>query len=191
MYWFPPDEALKFRSGFDIRCARLHMLGLDLYSSYKKISPPTVDSSHNLLESLMGSLQIARGVELFDREFVNVMHVLQVVQFYCWKWSTLKATEVKQVSQNIKPLSQVQQEDIKCLKSVVLQDLQQAETFSKDLNCGKKVQYLFDWGSFSAAVVQWEAYSCNLHKEMVMSIPLWRKHGSIFPCSVGDSAVTL
>ncbi|XP_027153646.1 uncharacterized protein LOC113753641 [Coffea eugenioides] len=191
MYWFPPDEALKFQSGFDIRCARLHMLGLDLYSPYEKICPSALNSSYNLLELLMGSLQIARGVELFDREFVNVMHVLQVVQFYSWKWSTLKATEVKEVSMDIKPLSQAQQEDINCLKSVVLQDLQQAETFNKDLNCGKKVQYLFDWGSFSAAVVEWEAYSCNLHKEMVTSFPLWRKHGSIFSCPVGDSAETL
>nr|XP_027098591.1 uncharacterized protein LOC113717943 [Coffea arabica] len=191
MYWFPPDEALKFQSGFDIRCARLHMLGLDLYSPCEKICPSAVNSSYNLLELLMGPLQIVRGVELFDREFVNVMHVLQVAQLYSWKWSTLKATEVKEVSADIKPISQAQREDINCLKSVVLQDLQQAETFNKDLNCGKKVQYLFDWGSFSAAVVEWEAYSCNLHKEMVTNFPLWRKHGSIFSCPLDDSAETL
>lgn len=79
MYWFPPDEALKLQSGFDIRCARLHMLGLDLYSSCKRICHLEVNSSYNLLELLMGSLQLAHGAELFDREFVNILHVLQVL----------------------------------------------------------------------------------------------------------------
>ncbi|KAL3510336.1 hypothetical protein ACH5RR_029737 [Cinchona calisaya] len=191
MYWFPPDGALKLQSGFDIRCARLHMLGLDLYSSHRRIFSPGVNSSYNLLELLMRSLQLAWEDELFDQEFVNIQHVLQVVQFYCWKWSTLETMDRSEVSSHIKSLSQAQQEDITCLKLVVLQDLPVAETFIKSLNCANKLQYIFNCASFSAAVVEWETYSSRLHKELIVTLPLWRKHESIFPCPSDDFAETM
>lgn len=98
--------------------------------------------------------------------------------------------EGKEVSLNIKPLSQAQQQDINGLKLVALPDLPRAETFIRDLNFGSKLQYPFDWASFSAAVVDWEEYSSKLHKELVLSFPLWRKHESIFPSPLDDFAET-
>ncbi|KAM3705544.1 hypothetical protein ACJW31_03G088400 [Castanea mollissima] len=66
--------------GFDICWARLHVLGFDVYYDH--------DTSFDLDFSglLMKPLQLARGNELFDLEFVNILHALQVVQYYCWKW---------------------------------------------------------------------------------------------------------
>lgn len=83
MYWFPPDEASVFKSGFDIRCAKLHVLGLDLYSSSEQICQSSVNSGNKLLESLMEPLQLARGDQLFEMKFINVLHVFQV-PFLCY-----------------------------------------------------------------------------------------------------------
>lgn len=68
MYWFPPDEASKFQSGFDIRCARLSILGLYLYSSEE-----TYGAAVN------SPLQLSWGDELFEMKFVNILHALQVL----------------------------------------------------------------------------------------------------------------
>lgn len=84
MYWFPPEEASDFQSGFDIRCARLHVLGLDLYFSDEESSLSALDSSHYLAELLKESLQLARGDELLVWKFVNILHAVQV-PFLCKK----------------------------------------------------------------------------------------------------------
>ncbi|CAI9096877.1 OLC1v1033118C1 [Oldenlandia corymbosa var. corymbosa] len=185
MYWFPPSEGLTFLSGFDIRCARLHTLGLDIYSPNDHMHYPAEKSSSNLLELLMGPLQLAHEDELFNKVFVNMMHVLQVVQFYCYKYPfSSNVINVKEVSTNVLPQSKAQQENINCLKLVFLKDLLQAETFIRNLNCGKKSQFNFDWASLSAALVEWEAYTAALGEKLLQSFPNWKAHGSIFDCSV-------
>lgn len=81
MYWFPPDKA----SGFDIRCARLHVLGYDLYSSRDKSYFSAVESSKDSSDLLIEPLQLARGDELFNKEFSNILHTLQVFfPLYLW-----------------------------------------------------------------------------------------------------------
>lgn len=83
MYWFPPDEASKFQSGFDIRCARLSILGLDLYSSEETYGA-AVNSPKQLLKSLREPLQLAWGDELFEMKFVNILHALQVLFYFLY-----------------------------------------------------------------------------------------------------------
>lgn len=78
MYWFPPDEASKFSSGFDIRCGRLYVLGFELYSSREISCGLPSDSSSNLLELLKEPLQLAQVDELSANKFANVTHALQV-----------------------------------------------------------------------------------------------------------------
>lgn len=77
MYWFSLDQSSHRQLGFDICWARLHVLGFDVYS-YQDTS---CDS--DLSELLTMPLQLARGVELFNVEFVNILHALQVF-FQCF-----------------------------------------------------------------------------------------------------------
>lgn len=81
MYWFPPDEASSFLSGFDIRCGRLHVLGFDIYPFQDTFHFSESESSYNLLELLSGPLLIARDSKMFEPQFLNIMHALQVPSF--------------------------------------------------------------------------------------------------------------
>nr|GMD18091.1 uncharacterized protein LOC109160047 [Ipomoea batatas] len=181
MYWFPPDEASKFSSGFDIRCGRLHALGFELYSSREISCGLPSDSSSNLLELLKEPLQLAQVDELSANKFANVTHALQVVLFYCWKFLDLK-TELKAVSVKVAPTSETQRAHINQLKCLFVKDPREAETLFGYQTSVNEKQYKFDWASFSAAVSEWEAYTCRLHKELLLSLPHWRTHQSIFCC---------
>lgn len=81
MYWFPPDKASSFSSGFDIRCGRLRVLGFDIYPFQKTFHLSESESSYNLLELLSGPLLIARESKMFEPQFLNIMHALQVPSF--------------------------------------------------------------------------------------------------------------
>lgn len=78
MYWFHPEEAPRFQTGFDIRYARLHVLGFNIFPSGEECNLSTQDSSDNLLKLLKEPLYLAYGDELIELEFVNILHILQV-----------------------------------------------------------------------------------------------------------------
>ncbi|KAL0341426.1 UNVERIFIED_CONTAM: hypothetical protein Sradi_4659400, partial [Sesamum radiatum] len=178
MYWFPPEEASRFQSGFDICSARLHVLGFDISTTEECcLSAPV--SACNFLKLLKEPLYLACGGELLTCEFVNILHALQVVQFYYWKGLQLEPAELKGPSINILPLSELQRQKISCLKALLLKDVQLAETLLGQTT-GKSSQRSFDRRAFSAVVSEWEAYTFRLLKEMVMSLPCWRAHQSIF-----------
>ncbi|KAB2088382.1 hypothetical protein ES319_A04G172300v1 [Gossypium barbadense] len=79
MYWFSPHQASNQDIGFDIRLGRLHALGFDVYYSRD------MNFGSDLSELLMEPMQLARRDQLLDHKFVNVLHSLQVAQFYFWK----------------------------------------------------------------------------------------------------------
>lgn len=185
MYWFPPDEASSFLSGFDIRCGRLHVLGFDIYPFQETFHLSKSESSYNLLELLSGPLLLARESKLFDTQFLNIMHALQMVQFYLWRFSNLK-TKVEGTTPNVTPTSQTQKTETDHLKSVFLKDLQLAERFFGHSRPIKDVAtYAFDWVAFSAAVPEWECYVLKLQKELVLHLPHWRTNQSIFCVPLG------
>ncbi|KAK6802271.1 hypothetical protein RDI58_000051 [Solanum bulbocastanum] len=179
MYWFPPDKASSFLSGFDIRCGRLHVLGFDIYPFQETFHLSESESSYNLLELLSGPLLIARDSKMFEPQFLNIMHALQMVQFYLWRFPNLK-TKVEGTSPNITPTSQTQKTEIDHLKSVFLKDLQLAECFFGHSKPMKDMEYEFDWDTFSAAVLEWECYVLKLQKELVLHLPHWKTNESIF-----------
>ncbi|KAM3324732.1 putative protein isoform X1 [Capsicum chacoense] len=184
MYWFPPDEASSFLSGFDIRCGRLHVLGFDIYPFQETSHLSASDSSHNLLELLSRPLLLVRDSKLFESRFLNIMHALQIVQFYIWKFSDLK-TKVEEMTPDATPItSQTQTTDIDRLKSVFLKDLQLAEQFFGHSKPIKDAE--FDSVAFSAAVLEWECYVSKLHKELVLHLPHWKTNQSIFCVPLGD-----
>ncbi|XP_028073902.1 uncharacterized protein LOC114276316 isoform X7 [Camellia sinensis] len=177
MYWFPPEQASTYESGCDICFARIHALGYDLCFPQDKSCLSALDTSNDFSETLMEPLRLTRGEELLDVEFVNILHVLQAVQFYCWKSSELQTFEHEKKI-NMLPLSQSQREEVNRLKCAFLKDEQLAETLFR--TCEKCEQHRFNWAGFSAAVAAWEAYCNTLGKEMLMSLPYWKTHQSIF-----------
>ncbi|GAV59388.1 2OG-FeII_Oxy_4 domain-containing protein [Cephalotus follicularis] len=174
MYWFSQNQASDHQSGFDICCARIHVNGFDIYSSQGKIC------STELTELLLEPLQLAKGDELFEHKFVNILHALQAVQFYRWRasgWDIFKA--------QVEPrrpirLSQTEQGEISYLKSIFLKDQELAEAVFNTVKRDEGLQLSIDWANFSAAVTALEDYSCKLGKELLNSLPHWRTHQSIY-----------
>jgi len=179
MYWFPPDTASTYESGFDICFARLNALGYDLYSPQCRSCLSALDLSNDLSETLMAPLRLARENELFDEDFVNILHVLQAVQFYCWKASELQTSPLDKKIRVV-PLSPSQKEQVNRLKHMFLKDEGLAGTHFSSTIASECNQQPFDWSRFSAAATGWEAYCNKLGKEMLLSLPYWKRHQSIF-----------
>ncbi|XP_058182756.1 uncharacterized protein LOC131300789 isoform X4 [Rhododendron vialii] len=179
MYWFPSVSASTYESGFDICFARIHAHGYDLYSLQDISCFSASDSSNDLSEVSMAPLRLAREHELFDEEFVNILHVLQAVQFYCWKASELQ-TSGHEKRINVVPLSPSQREEVNRLKHVFLKDERVPDKLFSSAMGNERSQQPFNWAHVSAAVTAWEAYSNKLVKEMLLSLPYWKTHQSIF-----------
>ncbi|KAK6931691.1 hypothetical protein RJ641_003484, partial [Dillenia turbinata] len=178
MYWFSPDQAPHHQSGFDIRYARAHILGLDFYAS-QDASHISATESSDLAELLLEPLSIARGNELFNEEFVNILHALQVVQFCCWKASELQNSGLCETGKIIQ-LTKSQRQKIDNLKCILMKDEQKAvEVFSYVTNDGKP-QHSFDWKAFCAAIAAWEDYTGKLQNELLLCLPYWKMHKLIF-----------
>lgn len=177
MYWFSPDQTSYHQLGFDICWARLHVVGFDVYY-YQDMS---CDSDCS--ELLMKPLRLARGNELLDQEFVNILHALQVVQFYFWTASTLQTSKIQIDTGKVVELSQSQRDKINRLKPIFSKDDQLAETV---LSCMMRESrhHILDWAKFTSAVSLWRDYALKLHEELVRSLPFWRTHQSIFEVQV-------
>ncbi|EOY01297.1 Oxidoreductase, putative isoform 2 [Theobroma cacao] len=133
----------------------------------------------DLSELLMEPMQLARGHQLLDHEFANVLHALQVVQFYFWKGCKSQTFTNEVQSGKAVQLSQSQCEQISQVKSVFLKDTKLVETVFRSVE-----QQSFDAATFSAAITACEDYFCKLHKEILMSLPQWRAHQAIYSCSI-------
>ncbi|KAI3818366.1 hypothetical protein L1987_12171 [Smallanthus sonchifolius] len=168
MYWFPPEQSATYQSGFDIRCARLHVLGYQLYST-------NASSAREFSDIILEPLRVVRGNDLFDYEFANILHLLQAVQFYDWKAPDLKPSELKTEPAKIVSVSTTQQENIRLLKLQLVKDQHLVETIFPSGNHGEH-----DWVSFSGAVDLWEAYTSKLWHNMVLRLPNWIANQSIF-----------
>ncbi|KAL8229893.1 hypothetical protein R6Q57_014793 [Mikania cordata] len=174
MYWFPPEESTTYHSGFDIRCARLHVIGCQLHSTNASLLED-VHSSSDFSDIILEPIRLVRGNDLFDYEFANILHLLQVVQFYHWKAPELKQSEVKMAHIKVVPISTSQQDNIKLLKLQLLKDQHLVETIFPNKNQGEH-----DWVSFFSMVNLWESYTSKLWRNMVASLPNWIANQSIF-----------
>ncbi|KAE8728541.1 Oxidoreductase, putative isoform 2 [Hibiscus syriacus] len=169
MYWFSPNQASNQDIGFDIRLGRLHSLGFVVY--YRQDLKFTTDLSELLTEPM----QLARRDQLLDHKFVNILHSLQVAQFYFWKlWKSQALTNKVECGKAVR-LSQSQSEKISQVNSVFLKDTKLVETVFHSAD-----QCYFDPVTFSASIAAWEDYSCKLHKEILLSLPQWRAHQAIY-----------
>ncbi|KAJ7942820.1 2-oxoglutarate (2OG) and Fe(II)-dependent oxygenase superfamily protein [Quillaja saponaria] len=125
-------------------------------------------------------LHVLGGTELLDHEFVNILHALQVVHFYCWKASALQSFKVRVGTSKIVELSKSQAEKVSDLKSLLLKDTELAETIFYSLTCRENELHCFDWTNFVAAIAAWEDYAWKLRKEIRSSLAYWRAHQSLY-----------
>ncbi|KAG2253330.1 hypothetical protein Bca52824_083466 [Brassica carinata] len=169
MYWFCPHQ---HANGFDICVARLHLLGFDVHSLQD--NDRSLDSS----EQLVRPIQLAKGGELLTREFTNVLHALQVVQFYHWKASELKTSKVEyDTVEEVKAISQPQVETINALNAVFLPDKSLVTTiFGYSCSTGEEKDSLNLTDISSAMITSWEEYTCKLLKELLSSLPQWKTY---------------
>ncbi|KAF8040105.1 hypothetical protein BT93_B2355 [Corymbia citriodora subsp. variegata] len=176
MYWFSPDHSSEHDSAINICCARIYALGFGIYPLEDKTNIMDVS------DLLMKPLQLARNDELFNQEFENVLHALQVVQYYySWKASELQRHATVLEEGKVIPLSQSQSQNVRDLELTFVKDRQLAQTTFGCTSCdGCGIPKVFSWASFSAAIDAWRDYTNKLHKDLLRSLPHWRNHQSIF-----------
>ncbi|KAF9625328.1 hypothetical protein IFM89_021698 [Coptis chinensis] len=190
MYWFSSEQAPSCHSGFDIRWARIHILGYNFCFFDDEISNLTSDSSYDLSELLMKPLWLAREGETFTKEFVNSLHALQVVQFYSWKGFELHAVSIRANNVNVSQLVRSHTKKCNRLKSMTLGDHELAEVVFHSVSCNEYIHSSFDWDDFNVAVVAWEDYTHQLRRELLAGLPYWRDRQSIFFFSAGNEEGT-
>ncbi|XP_027342120.1 uncharacterized protein LOC113854956 isoform X3 [Abrus precatorius] len=164
---------------FNICWARLHVLGYDTYISQ--------DSSckSDVSELLVKPVRLVRGNELLDQEFVNILHALQVVHFYCWEGSALQ-TKVSNIDSKVVKLTDVQREKISGLNSVLLNDVAFVSRVFHGMPSKEKGCICFDWTGIVAAAAAWEDYAVKLSKQIHLQLPYWKMHESIYNVQLGE-----
>ncbi|WOH13258.1 hypothetical protein DCAR_0832767 [Daucus carota subsp. sativus] len=181
MYWFPPDQASNYQSGFDLRCARIYIAGYDIYCSRDKGYSLADDLSDSFVELLNEPLQLAWRNQLLKKEFVNILHALQVLQFYYWKHTEWQPSDYKANNDDVVQMSESLLERIQNLKLQFVRNYRSVEAIFPDRTGGRSLlEQSIDWASFSAANVAWEAYTSKLHQEILNSFPEWKMHNSMF-----------
>lgn len=102
------------------------------------------------------------------------------MQFYHWKASELKTSNVKDDAvKEVKSISQPELETINALKSVFLLDEGLVTTifgYSCSNEDRKDSLNLMD---ISPAITSWEEYTCKLVKELLSSLPQWKTYQTI------------
>lgn len=183
MYWFSYDQ-----SGFDIRCARVHILGFSFRASSDGESNSTsVVPAEDPIELLGKPLRLGRGDDVFMKIFANSLHALQVVQFYYWKASEL-ASRRKQTTVRSEtvcyPNIQVQQSSGTELPLPCNHGL--AQTIFGSYN-NAEPEFALEWNDFVLTVGMWENYSEELKRKLSTFLPYWLSSETI---SVVDSSKT-
>ncbi|BAT74276.1 hypothetical protein VIGAN_01191000 [Vigna angularis var. angularis] len=183
MYWFSHGQASDCQIGFNICWARLHVLGYDIY-----ISQDTgVDS--DVSDLLVKPVHLVRGSELLDQEFVNIMHALQVVHFYCWQGSAL-LDKVSNTDSKVVKVTDAQREKISGLNSVLSNDDDFASKVFCNMLSEENRSICFDWSGILAAVAAWEDYALNISQQIHLQFPYWKIHESIYNLQLDEQCST-
>ncbi|XP_010681358.2 uncharacterized protein LOC104896320 [Beta vulgaris subsp. vulgaris] len=182
MYWFSLDQGSDHKQGYDIHYARLFVLGYDIYPTRER-SCFSEKNLQDCLDVFTKPLKLTRENKLFSREFANLLHALQVVQFYCWKWPTLLSSEAAAVTGDVLLLSEAQNVVVNELRSIILNSMQLDMGTLCYSSPGKSRELHFDWACLSAAVTSWKEYTFELHKQLLLHLPFWKDYQSLFSVS--------
>ncbi|PKA65656.1 hypothetical protein AXF42_Ash013070 [Apostasia shenzhenica] len=170
MYWFSDGHF-----GFDVRCARVQNLGFKFCKS-KHQESSSFDLANGPLELLGRPVRLGRGDKIFDREFINSLHGLQVVQFY-----HLKASEFLASGKHSEPYTL--DNEMNGMELVLPCDHQFAGRVLGDFHDdddGDDDDGDGIWGHLALAVSRWEEHMGSLSKELLMLIPQWVTHQTVF-----------
>lgn len=172
MYWFSQDEL-----GFDLRCARVHILGYSFYTTTDGNcnTPDLSDGSSGVLSQ---PLRLGRGDQIFEKDFINSLHALQVAQFYYWKSEELVTSRIEADN-----CTRLKDQLMLTNKSGLKLDLPCHHQLAKavlGLTSEGDSNLSFDWNDFIQAVAKWEEYSYSLHKDLLNLIPFWLSHHAMF-----------
>ncbi|ERN11016.1 hypothetical protein AMTRI_Chr04g244250 [Amborella trichopoda] len=177
MYWFSPSSLTEHHLGYDIRWARVHALGFDLY-----ISNEFEDVAWEPCDMLDKPLKLGREGKIFGKEFANALHAHQVLEFYRWKGSELQASKSKMSATHGLERTHLLSDITSYRKLAFPAYFEPKSVFSESFPINSYCQNMqpFDWSDFSMAVALWEDYVHGLRRKLVTSLPQWKLHGSIF-----------
>ncbi|KAL6867526.1 hypothetical protein ACP4OV_015550 [Aristida adscensionis] len=171
MYWFSYDQ-----SGFDIRCARVHVLGFSFHKSSADSTTSVLLAQDDPIELLGKQLRLGRGDEVFYKIFSNSLHALQVLQFYYWK-----APELAAKRERIAIGSQTTcHPSIHCSRGTELPLPCNYTLMQTIFGSYENTEFSFEWNDFALAVAMWENYSEELKKKLLTFLPHWLSNGTIF-----------
>ncbi|KAG8074205.1 hypothetical protein GUJ93_ZPchr0006g46208 [Zizania palustris] len=170
MYWFSYNQ-----SGFDIRCARVHILGFCFHTSMDEENNFVVSAEDDPIELLGKPLRLGREDGVFDKIFANGLHALQVVQFYYWKAPELAAKRKQSPSGSGSACHPARQSRGTKLALPCNHGLEQII-----FGLYKNVDIEFVWNDFELAVSMWEDYSEELQRKLLTFLPYWLSSEAIF-----------
>ncbi|KAK9750481.1 hypothetical protein RND81_02G200400 [Saponaria officinalis] len=182
MYWFSSDHGSDLIQGFDIRIARLFSSGYDICSAQAERCDE-MTSTTDVADLFTESLRLVRGDKLFSKEFANLLHVLQAVQFYHWNQSNLQQSEVRN-TRDVILLSEAQKQNFLMLRRLLSSSSMQMNStifHSSPSTTIREAQ--FDWDLFSASTTSWEEYTSELHAQLMVHLPFWKEYASLFSVS--------
>uniref|UniRef100_A0A0E0GJH2 Fe2OG dioxygenase domain-containing protein n=1 Tax=Oryza nivara TaxID=4536 RepID=A0A0E0GJH2_ORYNI len=167
MYWFAYDH-----SGFDVRCARVHILGFSFHSSIDEDNKSVAPAEDDPIELLGKPVRLGRGDDVFDKVFANGLHALQ---FYYWKAPELSAKRKQTSGGSGTVCCPVSQSRGTKLPLPCNHGLEQTIFGSH-----KNVEIDFEWSDFELAVSMWENYSEELQRKLLTFLPYWLSSEAIF-----------
>ncbi|CAD6210362.1 unnamed protein product [Miscanthus lutarioriparius] len=176
MYWFSYDQ-----SGFDIRCARVHVRGFSFHSSSGECNISVLPAEDDPIELLGKELRLGWGDDVFEKIFSNSLHALQVVQFYYWKKHELATRREQSVVGSgavccpIIHHSKGTELPLPCNHAL-------AQTIFGSYN----TEEIFQWNDFALAVAMWEKYSEELKKQLLTFLPYWLSNETIYAVDTSE-----
>ncbi|XP_049936004.1 uncharacterized protein LOC116262437 isoform X2 [Nymphaea colorata] len=181
MYWFSfvPESSKKL--GFDIRWARVYILGYNFYFNDRN-SSIKLGSSDEVLELLNMPLLLIKDGYILERQFSNSLQALQVVQFCLWRGPHLQGSGLQCSESGIEVKSGA---SVECCP-VIVSDQEVAERIFVQLSSPDEDPE-FSFASFGNGIAAWENYVHTLHTQLLDSLPLWLAYGTISPLTLQES----
>ncbi|CAN6465683.1 unnamed protein product [Victoria cruziana] len=174
MYWFSlvPESSQKL--GFDIRWARVYILGYNFYLNNLN-SSIKLNSSDEVLELLNKPLLLVKDGYRLERQFSDSLQALQVVQFYLWRGPDLQSSGLQ--FRELGTLQAKPGASLQCCPLIV-SDQEVVEKMFMQLSSPAGVPEL-NIASLGMGIAAWENYVDSLHKKLLDSLPLWLAYRSI------------
>lgn len=221
MYWVNPKDligeenfdhsvnfgnnALQEQSGFDLRWARVSLLGFELCfdkacnnlkESEARMQTTNNDITSYSTDALDQPLRLKSfGIELPEL-FINSLHALQVAQFYHWKVHKKSSYCVKGDDRNASEATdfrvasaryqESQTHDSNPTKQLLFEkfDMQKIQLATFNMNSSissSKEQHRFRYEDFVQACCDWKHYVCTLMRDLLTSFSQWKANNMIFP----------